>query len=245
MTGTCHCLNAALVLTSAATRSVNLELQPTKIQVRRASCLDPISQELPTLSPVLLCLQWRKPRVVCVCVYVCPASTLAQPNAELNAEGLSAQTVTDLLTMCIGVASQHVLRMSVVLEHEARTFDTEVIAFWSQLIKRDATCPLFHLLTWCWLSCAAQRAAPCVLGNRSSQQSWHTLFTPTPRLRAQLAQLQTTLSQQMDNLASWSSPARHLHLTNVSPPSNQPSHPHLSVCTPHWCPPVTAQLRSL
>ena len=36
------------------------------------------------------------------------ASTLA----ELNAEGLGAQTVNDPLTMCVGAASQHVLRMS-------------------------------------------------------------------------------------------------------------------------------------
>ena len=35
--------------------------------------------------------------------------------------------------------------MSFVPEHEARTFDTEVIGFWSQLIKRDATSTLFHL----------------------------------------------------------------------------------------------------
>ena len=72
------------------------------------------------------------------------ASTLA----ELNAEGLSMQTVNDLLTMYVGAASQHVLRMSFVSQHEAKTFDTddtEVIAFWSQLIKREATSPLFHL----------------------------------------------------------------------------------------------------
>ena len=35
--------------------------------------------------------------------------------------------------------------MSFVPEDEARTFDTEVIGPWSQLIKRDATSPLFHL----------------------------------------------------------------------------------------------------
>ena len=62
------------------------------------------------------------------------ASTLA----KLNAEGLSAQTVNDLLSMCVGAETQHVLRMSFVLDHEARTFDTEVTAFWSQVMKRDA-----------------------------------------------------------------------------------------------------------
>ena len=39
-------LTDALVLISSATRSVNLDLQPSKIQVWRASCPDPIPQEL-------------------------------------------------------------------------------------------------------------------------------------------------------------------------------------------------------
>ena len=68
------------------------------------------------------------------------ASTLA----ELDAEGLSAQTVNDLLTMYVGAAN-HVLRVTFVPEHEARTCDTEVIAVWSQLIKRDATLPIVPL----------------------------------------------------------------------------------------------------
>ena len=49
------------------------------------------------------------------------ASTLA----ELNAEGLGMQTVNDLLTVHVGAVSQHVLRMSLVSEHEATTFDTK------------------------------------------------------------------------------------------------------------------------
>ena len=36
-------------------------------------------------------------------------------------------------------------RARFVPEHEARTFDTGIIAFWSQLIKRDATFPLFFI----------------------------------------------------------------------------------------------------
>ena len=39
--------------------------------------------------------------------------------ADLNAEGVNAQTVNDLLTMYVGAASQHVLRMSFVPEQEA------------------------------------------------------------------------------------------------------------------------------
>ena len=41
-----HRLNDALVLISAAIRSVNLELQASKIPVWRAFCPDPVLQEL-------------------------------------------------------------------------------------------------------------------------------------------------------------------------------------------------------
>ena len=73
--------------------------------------------------------------------------------------------------MYVGAASQHVLRMSFVPEHEARTFDTEVIGFffWSQLIKRDATSHLFHL------GGLGVRLLPGELGNRFSQHSWQPL----------------------------------------------------------------------
>ena len=52
-----------------------------------------------TLDPVPF-FWWNKP------------PTLADPDAE----GLNAQTVNDLLTMHVGAASQHVLRMSFVPE---------------------------------------------------------------------------------------------------------------------------------
>ena len=66
--------------------------------------------------------------------------------AELNAEGLSAQSVNDLFSMCVGAASQHVLRMSLVPDQGSQdSLDTGVTAFWSQLIQRDAASPLFFL----------------------------------------------------------------------------------------------------
>ena len=49
------------------------------------------------------------------------------------------QTVNDLLTMYVGAASQHVLRMSFVPEQEAQNFDRQVITFWSHLMHRDIT----------------------------------------------------------------------------------------------------------
>ena len=57
----------------------------------------------------------------------------------------NAQSVNDLLTMYVGAASQHVLRMSAVPEQEAHNFDRPVTIFWSHLIQRDVTSPLFFL----------------------------------------------------------------------------------------------------
>ena len=45
---------------------------------------------------------------------------IATTLADLNAEGLNVQTVNDLLTMHVGAASQHVLRISFVPEQEAQ-----------------------------------------------------------------------------------------------------------------------------
>ena len=51
---------------------------------------------------------------------------IATTLADLNAEGLNAQTVNDLLTMYVGAASQHVLRMSFVPEQEDHNVDRQV-----------------------------------------------------------------------------------------------------------------------
>ena len=64
--------------------------------------------------------------------------------AELNAAGLHSQTVNDLLTMCVGTASQHVLRMSLCLRMKPRRATLRSLGFWSQLTQRDATSSLFH-----------------------------------------------------------------------------------------------------
>ena len=64
----------------------------------------------------------------------------------LNAEGLNVQTVNDLLTMYVGAASQHVLRMSFVPEQEAQNFDRQFITYWSRLMHRDIASPLFFFL---------------------------------------------------------------------------------------------------
>ena len=131
---------------------------------------------------------------------------IATTLAHLKAEGLNVQTVNDLITMYVGAASQHVLLMSFVLEQEAHNFDRQVMTFWSRLMHRDITSPLFFLplkLVRLGVGSAVQRhaAAPwrawqsviptCVAATESPDTD--SLFSSTPRLRAQLAQLQTTL----------------------------------------------------
>ena len=143
-----------------AARSPSPKSCPTRSNPHSVASVDIFTLRV-TGNPVLLFLAnkppWRRPRDDSV--------TLLPPLPSSNAEGLSAQTVNDLVAMYVGAASQPVLRMRFVLEDEARTFDTEVIGFWSQLNKRDATSPVFHLPLklgglWCWLSCAAQSGCP-------------------------------------------------------------------------------------
>ena len=183
-------LDQATVLISAATRSV------------RASCSDPVSQAfLDNFKPTLDCLGGHldiqgdsepSPEVLGEQATMEKNThngfdAIASVLAELNAEGLSMQTVNDPLTMYVGAASQHVLRMGFVSEREATTFDTEVVAFRSQLIKRDATSTLFHLplkLGGLGVGSAAQRhaASPCPHSHATTSRSTcstsnHTLTT--------------------------------------------------------------------
>ena len=64
---------------------------------------------------------------------------------EPNLAVLKIQTFNDLLTMYVGAPSQHALRTTFVPEAQALSFDTEIVAHWSQLAGRDVTSPLFHL----------------------------------------------------------------------------------------------------
>ena len=70
---------------------------------------------------------------------------------EPNQAVLKIQTFNDLLTMYVGAPSQHALRTTFVPEAQALSFDTEIVACWSQLAGRDVTSPLFHLPHgWSW-----------------------------------------------------------------------------------------------
>ena len=134
--------------------------------------------------------------------------------ADLNAEGLNAQAVNDLLTMYVGAESQHVLCMSFVPEQEAHNFDRQVVTFWSHPSIATSPLPLFFLplkLGGLGVGSAVQRHAaapwrawqsiiPTLMATTQSPDT-DSLCSSTPQLRAQLAQLQTTLSLQMNKPA--------------------------------------------
>ena len=113
--------------------------------------------------------------------------------------------------MYVGAASQHVLRMSFVPEQEAQNFDRQVVTFWSRLMHRDNASPLFFLplkLGGLGVGSAVQRHAPVpwrawqsiipTLMATTQSPDKDSLFSSTPLLLAQLAQLQSTLSQQIN-----------------------------------------------
>ena len=251
-----HCLLQTIAVITAATRSVNLALQSTKTQVWKGSCQDPIPPEFQDkVTLTLSCLGGHlqihggtEPSPVVLGEQATMEKTIqrfqkiATTLADLNTEGLNVQTVNDLLTMYVGAASQHVLRMSFVPEQEAQNFDRQVITLWSRLMHRDIASPLFFLplkLGGLGVGSAVQRHAaapwrawqsiiPTLMATTHSPDT-DSLFSSTPQLCAQLAQLQTTLSQQMNKPTfqlkprleqpSASKPLRR----NKSPPSKETS----------------------
>ena len=122
--------------------------------------------------------------------------------------------VTLLRSLIAGRITRWALHVSLVPEQEAQNFDTHVTAFRSHLIQRDVTSPLFFQpdkLGGLGVGSAVQRhaAAPwrawqsviLTLMATTKSPDTDTLFNTAPRLRAQLVQLQTTLSLQMNKPA--------------------------------------------
>ena len=121
-----QCLLQTIAVITAATRSVNLALQSTKTQVWKGSCQDPIPPEFQDkVTLTLSCLGGHlqihgdtEPSPIVLGEHATMEKTIqrfqkiATTLADLNSEGLNVQTVNDLLTMYVGAASQHVLRMS-------------------------------------------------------------------------------------------------------------------------------------
>ena len=218
-------ITEAIELISTATRTINLELQPTKIQIWTATCNSPIPPAFQDKA---------KSTLKCLGAHLriagdsegCPVEFGGRPSMqtaaqrfqsipatlrELNQAGLKMQTVNDLLTMYVGAASQHALRTTFVPCEEAINFDKEIVAYWSQLAGRDVTSPLFYLplrMGGLGVGSAVHRhaAAPWTawrsiiptLMEATESPDIDSLFAPTPILRSQLHQLQVTLSQQMD-----------------------------------------------
>ena len=176
--------------------------------------------------------------------------------------------------MYVGAASEHVLRMSLVPQVEAKRFDPEVVGFWSQLIQRDVRSLRVPLkLGGLGVGSFEQRHAAAswrawqavlhALMTATGSPDADTLFGSTAQHRAKLLQPQTTLSRQMNvpclpPPATWSSHPHQNHSQNArqfnynstnslltgTPRSHQQSHTHLSNLTPQWCPPPTTQWRS-
>ena len=133
---------------------------------------------------------------------------------DLNQAGLKMQTVNDLLTMYEGAASQRALRTTFISFEEAVSFDSEIVAFWSQLAGRDVTSPLFHLplrMGGLGVGSAVQRhaAAPWTawqtvirtIMTATDLTDTDSLLATTPILRGQLIHLQSTLAHQMNTQA--------------------------------------------
>ena len=107
---------------------------------------------------------------------------IATTLADLNAEGLNVQTVNDLLTMYVGAASQHVLRMSFVPEQEAQNFDGQVLTFWSRLMHRDITSQLLFSTpqTWrFWSGFCCPTACSCSMARVAVGHSLHWWQQPS------------------------------------------------------------------
>ena len=109
------CLLQTIALITAAIRSVNLALQSTKTQEWKGSCQDNIPPEFQEkVTPTLSCLGGHlqihgdiEPSPVVLGEQTTMEKTtqrvqkIATTLADLNAEGLNAQAVDDLLTMCV------------------------------------------------------------------------------------------------------------------------------------------------
>ena len=235
-----------IAIITVATRSVNLALQVTKTQVWRASCQDPSPPEFQDkVALTLSCLGGHlqshgdiEPSPVVLGEQVNMEQTIqrfqriATTLADLNAEGLNAQAVNDLLTMYVGAGSQHVLRMSFVPEQRGSQLrQTGCVVLVPPCATRCHLSVVFFLpleLGGLGVGSAVQRHA-AARGARGSQPfptlmattrspDTDSLFNAAPRIRAQQAQLQTTLSPQMNKPAFQLKPLGALKRSK-SPPS--------------------------
>ena len=157
---------AAIDLASSATRTIHLELQPTKIQIWTASCTSPppphththtrlpgqsqANTDVPGRTPPYRRRQRRQSRgarwtafhehrhATFLKHFGHPART--QPSGTQKCR----QSMTCSPCTWVQPANTPCARRS-SWELRPAVFDTEIVAYWSQLAGRDVTSPLFHL----------------------------------------------------------------------------------------------------
>ena len=170
------------------------------------------------------------------------------------------QTVNDMLPMYVGAASQHALRMTFVPEAEAKSFNTQIVACWSQLAGLDVTSPLFHLplrMGRLGVGSAVQRHAAArwtawqrvitTLMAATDAPDTDSVFAATPLPCGQLHHLQTTLARQMNTtslLLKLLGAALRTHVTQrtlVSAIQRTTQNNSWTARPKHRCPPPTTQ----
>ena len=226
-----HCLLQTIAIITASTSSVNLALQTTKTQIWKGSCQDPIPLELQDkVTLTLSCLGGHQqihgntePSLVVLGEQATMEKTtqrfqkIATTLADLNAEGLNVQTVNDLLSMYVGAAGQHALRMSFVPEQKAQNFDRQVLTFWSRFMHRDITSQLFFLplkLGSFGLGPAVQRHAA------APWRAWQSVIPSLMTITHSLAQIHSFALHQYYVLKQ-----THLSTQTTQSCSTPPNHP--------------------
>ena len=155
---------------------------------------------------------------------------IAATLADLNAEGLMSKLVNDLLSMFVGAASQHALRVSLHLSRRHKTLTDKF--FLSGRVLCIATLPrssFFYpssLEVWCGFCCSktccsSMACVQSVIPSLMTSPDTNSLFRSTPILRDQL-----TLSSQTTR--SCSSPPNHRKETSLPK-----EHPQTTLQQPH------------
>ena len=235
---------------AVATRSVNLELQPSKIQVWRGSCQDLIPAELQdkvrltlsclggtskftaTLNPAMS--QWaRQASVEKNNTTLSENCTLAELNAERTQCAVSERRTRHVCWCSKSACSAH--------EFCARTRSSQLRQTGHDLLvpphstRHHLSISLFTSQTWrTWsgLCSPATRSSPMVRLAVDHSHAWmattqspdtDTLFNAAPRLRAQLAQLQNEQAR-LPSETTWRSPSpkKHTEETSLHQPKKPP-----------------------
>ena len=156
-------ITEAIELISTATRTINLELQPTKIQIWTATCNSPIPPAFQDKAKSTLECQGAHLRIAgdsegspvelggrpSMQTATQRFQNISATLRELNQAGLKMQTVNDLLTMNVGAASQHALCTTIVPKEESASFDNEVV-FSGPSLQAETSLPHSFTSRYVW-----------------------------------------------------------------------------------------------